>query len=250
MNLEACNSEMSNIPSELTGPLPRKVQMSEGDARFALMLVWLFFVGGSLFLAWLCYDYVRQFQQRAGLRSDSREVVGEVTGFSYPRLAPMSIDYSFVVNGVIYSGAANKPATPRPGTSFDKHDQIRIKFLPSNPAINHPSGWEWSPAIGWITTAGSVFFWTVGVFSLALLLRDRKLARKGKVAAAVVTSCTRKDRRFDIKYEFCTGDGTPMKGKSDCADEYGSGARVWILYLPQKPRRNNMYPLSFFEVIE
>ena len=250
MNLEASSREMSNIPSALTGPLPRKVQMSEGDARFALMLVWLFFVGGSLFLAWLCYDYATQFQQRAVLRSDSREVVGEVTGFSYPRLAPMSVDYSFVVNGVIYSGKASKPATPTPGTSFDKHDQIRVKFLPSNPTINHPSAWEWSPAIGWITTAGSVFFWIIGSFALMLLLRDRKLAREGKVAAAVVTSCTRKDRRFDVEYEFCTGDGPPIKGKSDCADEFGAGTRVWVLYLPQKPRRNNIYPLSYFEIVE
>ena len=250
MDLEPFSSEMSKVPSELTGPLPRKVQMSEGDARFGLMLVWLFFVGGSIFLGSLFYDYVTQFQQRAALRGNSREVVGEVTGFSYPRLAPMSIDYSFVVNGVIYSGEANKPATPRRGTSFDKHDQIRIKFLPSNPAVNHPSAWEWSPAIGWITTAGSVFFWTIGGVTLAVLLRDRKLAREGKVAAAVVTSCTRKDRRFDVEYEFCIGDGPPIKGKSDCADEFGAGARVWILYLPQKPQRNNMYPLSFFEVVE
>src|ERR1700734_4187 len=116
MELEANSSEMSDSPSELTGPLPRKVQLAEGDARFAQMLVWLFFVGGSLFLTWLCYDYVAQFRQRALLRDDSREAVGEITGFSFPRLAPMSINYSFVVNGSIYSGKANNPPTPQPGS--------------------------------------------------------------------------------------------------------------------------------------
>jgi len=47
---------MLEVPSELAGPLPRKVQMSEGDdARYALVIILLFFVGGSAILVWNCY---------------------------------------------------------------------------------------------------------------------------------------------------------------------------------------------------
>jgi hypothetical protein len=174
-------------------------------------------------------------------------VVGKVTGFSIARYAPMGVSYRFLVDGVTYSGEAKEPAG---GTSLEKADEIPIRFLPSNPAINHPDAWEWSPAIGWLYTAGEIFFTAMGGFVFAFFWRDRRLAREGKAAAGVVTSCTRDDRRFDVGYEFCTEDGLPMRGKSDCADEYGVGARVWILYLPQKPRRNQMYPLLFFDVVD
>src|SRR5258708_2061676 len=149
MNLEAFGREVLNVPSELAGPLPRKVQMSEGDARRLLVIVLLFFVGGSITLGWTCYYDVTQFQQRATLRTDGSEVLGEVTGFSFPRYAPMSVVYRFTANGLTYSGSATESATAGPDTSLSKGDKIPIRFSPSNPAINHPSAWEWSPAIGW-----------------------------------------------------------------------------------------------------
>ena len=48
-----------NIPSELTGPLPRSVLMSDGDARYLLLIVLLFFVGGSITLGWECFSDIR-----------------------------------------------------------------------------------------------------------------------------------------------------------------------------------------------
>jgi hypothetical protein len=74
--------------------------------------------------------------------------------------------------------------------------------------------------------------------------------QKGKVAAAVVTSCRKDDRWFRVEYEFHTEGGVLMKGHSDFKDEYGAGARIWILYLPQKPQRNHDYPLDFYSVVE
>lgn len=240
---------LSALP-ELTCPVPRKVQMSDGDAQYALWIVLLFFVGGGLWLGWKGYDDVQQFKHRALLRSDGRIIIGEVTGFSFGRYTPMSVNYSFTVHGESYSGEALEPENPGPGTSFDKGDKILVRFLPSNPAINHPDAWEWSVAIGWWFVGFQVFFWAIGGFVLTLLLRDRRLARNGSTAAAIVTGCTPDDRRFRVEYEFRTGDGVVMKGHSDRADEYGIGATVWILYLPQRPKRNDMYPLPLFDVVE
>jgi hypothetical protein len=243
---------MSTMPSELAGPTPRKVQLSfsEGDGRYLLLIVLVFFVGGLIFLVWKAYDDIQQFQQRALLRGDAREVVGEVTGFSFGRYSPTSVNYRFTVNGVTYSGEALEPANPGRGTSRDKADKILIRFLPSNPAINHPDAWEWSAAIGWYFVVGEVFFTSMGGLALAVLLRDRRLAREGKVAAGIVTGCARDDRWFRVDYEFRTEGGVLMKGHNDFKDEYGAGARIWILYLPQKPRRNHNYPLSFYTVVE
>jgi hypothetical protein len=250
MDREASKYAMTEAPSELSGALPRKVGLnSSADAKYLLVVVLVFFVGGLLTIGWVFYHDVKQLQQRAALRVGGSEVVGEVTGVSLSRYTPMSVNYKFTVNEVTYSGEAEEPATPGPGTSFDKADKILIRFLPANPAINHPDAWEWSAAIGWSYTAFEIFLTTMGGLAFAFLWRDRRLAREGKAAVAVVTSCIRKDQTFRIEYEFCTGEGLQMKGRCDCVDEYGAGARVWILYLPQKPQRSHLYPLSLFEVL-
>jgi hypothetical protein len=223
MDSQASSFEMSTMPSELAGPSPRKVQLSsEGDGRYLLVVVLVFFVGGLIFQGWNGYDDIKQFQQRALLRGDTREVVGEVTGFSFGRNSPMSVIYRFTVNGVTYSGKALEPANPGPGTSFEKGDDILIRFLPSNPAINHPDAWEWSAAIGWYFVVGELFFTSMGGLALAVLLRDRRLAREGKVAAGIVTGCARDDRWFRVDYEFRTEGGVLMKGHNDFKEEYGA----------------------------
>ena len=75
------------------------------------------------------------------------------------------------------------------------------------------------------------------------------MARDGKAATGVVTKCIPDDRTFDLEYQFFTEDGLLVTGKTDSPDEYCAGARVWILYLPKRPRRNSMYPLSFFDIV-
>jgi len=249
MNFASSDRAALEVPSELAGPLPRKVAMSsDGDARQLLMLVLLFFVGGGIWLGWKVYDDVQQFQQRAILRTDGREVVGEVTGLSYPRGGPTKVKYRFTVHGVVYAGNAAEPGILGSGPLLHKSDQIIVRFLPDNPEINHPDDWEWSPYIGIVPIAFQVFFFAMGTFLLVILLRERKLAREGKAASATVTSCTRSDKSFSIEYEFRTEDGVPMRGKSDRAEEQKVGAQIWILYLPQRPRRSQIYPLSDFDV--
>jgi hypothetical protein len=162
----------------------------------------------------------------------------------------MSVVYRFSADGLTYSGSAPVSATPVPGTAFDKGDKIAIRFIPSNPGINHPSAWEWSPAVGWYFTAGQVFLWAMGGWALEVLRRDRRLAREGKVAAGIVTNCTRDDRWFRVDYEFRAENGESVKGHNDFKDERVAGARIWILYLPHRPRINHSYPLSFYSVVE
>jgi hypothetical protein len=249
MDVASSDRAALTAPSELAGPLPRRVTLNfDGDARYLLIIVLLFFVGGGIWLVWKGYNDVLQFQHRTVLRSDGRDVIGEVTGFSFGRERPTTVNYRFTVHGVTYSGSADEARTPGPGTSLNKSDKILVRFLPSNPAINHPKAWEWSAFIGLEYIAFQVFFMAMGGLALAVLWRDRKLAREGRVAEGVVTNCTRKNGSFRVEYEFRTEDGVPVKGNSDCVDEYGASARIWILYLPQRPRRNHIYPLSFFDI--
>jgi len=252
MNLETSQQAISPAPSELAGPIPRRVRLNldRGDARFLLTIILLFLVGGSIWLGWNAYYDLKQFQQRDFLHGDGREVLGQVTGFAYHRFAPLGVLYSFSVDGTTYSNEALEPNSPVSGSALDKGDNIPILFLPSNPKINHPAAWEWSVVDGWYTTAGVIGCILIGAVVLAGLLRDRKLARYGKATVGVVLGCTRDGRLFRIEYEFGTERDISMKGKHSGPDEYGPGERIWVLYLPGKPQRNSRYPLDFFAVVE
>ena len=98
-------------PSELVGPLPRAVTLNDGDGRYVLIAVLLFFVGGSIWLGWKGYDDVQQFKYRALLRRDGRVVVGEVTGFSSSRSGPTKVHYTFTFGGVTHAGEAAEAVT-------------------------------------------------------------------------------------------------------------------------------------------
>lgn len=53
MDTETSNPAIPDLPSELAGPLPRKVEMNpDGDARFALIVVFAVFRAGIVF-SWM-----------------------------------------------------------------------------------------------------------------------------------------------------------------------------------------------------
>ena len=239
------------IPSELAGPLPRNVRLNFSDSgvQFSVWFIMLFLVGGGISVGWDAFDDVRQFQHRTELRSNGRDVLGVVTGFSVHRWAPKAVQYSFAFNGVTYSGKA-KSSHSEPAIGLSVSDPILVRFLATDPAINHPEAWEWSALIGLDYVAFKVFLMIVGIPVLASLLRARRLARQGKAAQGVVTSCVGKDGAFRLEYEFRTEEGVLLKGKGGSTDEFGAGATIWILYWPRKPQRNHCYPLSLFDIVE
>jgi hypothetical protein len=227
------------------GPLPRRVQFTP-DGWKGLVVGLLLFGAGLLMCGFLGLSAFRQEQQRTALRQDGRDIVGRVIT-THAGHGDSTVSYTFTVNGSTYLGKAQMPNYR---LALRESDEIAVRFLPSNPALNHPAAWEWSGLRDFMPKIFALFFMIVGAIALGALLRDRKLAREGKVAEGVVTDCACDKSWFRVDYEFRTEDGELMKGHNDFKDEYGAGARMWILYLSQKPRRNHSYPLPFFEVVE
>lgn len=250
MDFDGSSRDLPAVPEEFAGPLPRKVRLYSTDGRNLFAIAVLFLICGAIFTVSYCSEAIKQTRQRAVLRANGSNVVGEVTGFSIGRWAPTVVKYRFVVNGVTYSGRAKEPRNPGPGTALNESDQLLVRYLPSDPEINHPDAWEWSALMGLDSIVFQAFLVTMSILTLTILFRDRKLARDGKAAPGVVTSCTPKDRQFQVEYEFRREDGVLMRGKSGSHDPYQAGARIWILYLPQSPNRNRGYPLPFFEVAD
>lgn len=233
-------------PPELLGPLPRRVQMSSTDASFLLIVALLFLGSGVAVCAYRCAEAIRQSERSAVLRRDGREILGKVTA-THGGHGGSTVSYTFTVNGTAY---LSKAEMPNYSLILHNSDPIAIRYLPSDPATNHPAMWEWSVQQNLIQYVFAVFFTTIGSIALAALLRDRKLARKGGVAEGVVTGCAPNKRQYRVEYEFRTDDGVRMHGHCDCWEEYRVGASIWIIYLRNRPQRNRSYPLLYFGIVE
>jgi hypothetical protein len=244
MDLKRSNRAMLVPPGELAGPVPRKVALCSTDATYIIMTALLFF-GLGAYSAWsLTSENIQQTRWRALLRTNGREVVGQVTKISWARYGPDFVRYRFAVDGKTYSGETERPRSVGPWDALSRLHPILIRFFPSDPAISHPAAWQWSLLVYLPEIILIAFLDAMSGLMVAGLLRERTLAREGRAAAALVTSCTPQNRVFRLEYEFHTEAGESLKGKSDSQDSYEVGAKIWITYLPRNPKRNHPYPLN------
>lgn len=246
MNQPFTNRTTTSIPSELIGPTPRRVHVIGTGARNGIVGLALF-AYVAIFSVWTCASAAKQIRQRTALRRDGRVVVGAVAKLREgdSALGP-NISYTFPIRGTAFSGWARMP-DDLIGT-LHQSDHILVRFLPADPAINHPDGWEWSllfDAKG-IYLLGS--FSILGSIILAILYAEREFVREGNPTVGTVTSCKRKDRLFFLEYDFSKADGTSIKGSGYSRSPWEIGSNICVLYLPQNPRRSRPYPTPNFRV--
>lgn len=239
-------------PDELKGPLPRKVRLSSSGLTTCIIAYGLLASAVALFL-WFSVDAARQMQYQTELRSEGREAVGEVTKFWSPgRSVNYKISYSFAVDGVPLTGEASVPKQlwSSLGMSLKKHSSLSILYLPANPSVNYPAGWEKSTGSVLMPLIPSILPAIIGIGLLLPPFGDRHLIRDGTPSVGVITNFIRgKGRAADaMYYEFRLDDGRIMSGSSPCVGVPEIGASICILYLPQNPQRNRQYPLRYYRV--
>ncbi len=243
----------ANIPSELTGELPRRVRAT-GNGIFLAFLAWACLAFAIAAALWAGINTVQQTEHRAALRRDSSVTVGEITRTRKRKNAEI-VYYTFSVNGIPYTGEAELPWQLR--HDVEVSNSLNIRYLLTHPDINHPAAWEWS-FFWWLPLStdlvhlpnfskesqwflAPLLFGPVGFFILMDLRRERKLLADGAPAAGLVTECTRGTRgSYWVKYEFHTEGGCVVKGR--CGGERQEiGVTICVLYLRQDPRRNQRY---------
>jgi hypothetical protein len=242
---EGPGSEKQTYPSELHGPLPRRVEMNSTDASFLLVVVVVCLGLGAVACGFDTFSTLNQIQKRAILRRDGRDTVGKVSA-THGGHGDSTVSYRFTVNGANYLGKAQMPNYR---LILHESDEIAVRYLSSDPTVNHPADWEWSGQADLIPKVFALFFVTVGSVALVALFRDRNLARKGKPVEGIVIDCSPSKAEFRVVYEFRTEDGVPIRGSCNCAEGYEKGAGLWVLYLPRRPQRNHSYPMEYFSVV-
>jgi hypothetical protein len=212
----------SIIPIELTGQLPRRTRL-EKPIQWAAILTIILGIAVAIIL-WAGRFAVQLTETRTALRHESSEATGVVEE--------------------LWKSAS------RSGPKLRVSDPLTIRYLPSNPAVNHPAAWEEPTVAAWLP------FWIPTVLVLILvgmLIKMsiiRRLLTEGRPAVAVVTKCSRGGRgQIFVEYEFRTKEGRVMTGIWNESLEK-IGANFCVLYLPQNPRRNMRYPSSDYRVVQ
>jgi hypothetical protein len=233
-------------PHELTGPTPRTVRLAGNGLVFGILFASLL-VLATVAIPSFCIHAVNQTHYRDALRSDGHDAIGVITKLRFGGRASMpSVKYTFNAEGKTFTGRALLSSDDQ--VRLDKSGPIAIRFLPTDPTINHPAGWEWSVLMEMPPIAILMLFGTCGAIYMTVLWRERKLARRGKPTAGVVANCVRKNRTYWVEYRFSTEDGAQVGGRGYYSTHREPNTGIWILYLPQNPSRNGPYPLPNYRV--
>jgi hypothetical protein len=233
---------------EINAKVSREVCLSD-DGRSNAWITLILLGGGLLFLAGVSYYLVHKQQQHVALAQEGVDATARVRGISQGR-GGSSVMYTFQVDGVIYENDVHWQGGPdRLGIG----SQIPVLYLSSDPSVNYPKGW------GWFDFGYLFLFYLGGIPVYAggrsawNLYRDWRLARCGWVTEGTVTLCvpTKSSGNFMVDYEFRTDRDEVVEGSNnDCPDEYKTDSKIKVIYLRDRPKRNDSYPLSSYCMVE
>lgn len=121
---------------------------------------------------------------------------------------------------------------------------LPVRFVPSRPSINHPTAWSSRPLALWVPYVIAPALAGVALVMLIPLRRQIRLLTEGRPAPGRVTGIKKADKVLVVRYEFHLLSGTVAKGKSNAAKAPDGDVPLCVLYDPENPRRNTLYPLS------
>lgn len=234
-----------NVPSELAGPLPRRVCATRRGfwTVTATAIISAFAIAATL---WLGKNALQNIQKWQALRRDGSDTVGHVTRTANRK--HLTVYYSFTVNGTSLTGKADAPK--RLEQSLQDSSPLSIRYLPANPAVNHPADWEYGPSDSvWFILPFPIAL--SGILFLISLRMERTLVADGVPAAAVITRSDYHSRGgYTATYEFRTEDGRVMQKRVGVPNRLEIGSKIWVLYLRRNPRRSQPYPSPNYRVAE
>lgn len=233
-------------PQELTTQGTRRVLLTGHGIQMAIagaMLVALAAAG----TVWVGRDAMRQMQRNSALLQSGRQTQGTITQFQSPGTFEARVNYTFTAGGAAYTGEARVPG--HLSQSLANSVSLPILYLPENPVINRPAGWQRSPRAEMALLVAPVVSALLGFLLFVPLFVERRMAAEGMPVLAIVTKCTRARHGFLLNYAFHLEDGTAVKGRGWYESWQEPGTGIWAIYLPRNPRRNLPYPLSYCRVI-
>ena len=232
---------------EINAAIPRSVYLS-GEGQTPVQVCVGIVLLGLIWTAAISYAVFNDQHKADALRREGRQAAGSVTKIYHGRRSGDTVYYRFPVGGTVYRGQAT--VSDFQSLRVAVGDQLPIEFLPLDPTVNHPSGWDWWGFGEVIAFAMGLMFLGSGVWGLVFAYQRRRLARMGWVTEGRVIACAPKGDRFRVDYVFCTEDKTEFDGANEYSyDEYQYGSKIRVIYLRGNPKRNDTYPVADFPTV-
>ena len=156
------------------------------------------------------------------------------------------VSYRFTVEEREY--AARKGVPPRIWQDLRAGSSLPVRFLPSDPKVNHPTGWDDTPMRPWVAYLVSGELVAIALVLAMLLRKQMRLLTEGRPAPGIVTGWRRTKNGTVIRYDFTLLNGATAKGRGQSRRPPAIGSPVCVLYDPENPRRNAPYPLCFVKL--
>jgi hypothetical protein len=157
------------------------------------------------------------------------------------------VSYRFTVQEREHVARKGVPA--RIWQTLKTGSSLPVRYLPSDPKVNHPSEWSDTPMPPWLPylVAGAL---VAGAFGCTIPLRiQMRLLTEGRPAQGIVTAHRRTKDGTILRYEFVLLNGATAKGRGGQSRHPAAiGSRICVLYDPENPRRNAPYPLSLVKL--
>ena len=157
------------------------------------------------------------------------------------------VAYRFTVQEQVYETRKVVPA--RIWRELQAGSSLPIRFLPSNPKVNHPSAWNDSPMSLWIPYLAFGGLAAIACVCAIRLRNQMQLLTDGRPAPGIVTGHWRTKDGTILRYEFLLLNGATAKGRGGQSRRPPAvGSPICVLYDPENPRRNAPYPLTLVKL--
>lgn len=157
------------------------------------------------------------------------------------------VAYRFTSRGRGYEGRAKAPLRIWQGLA--EGSPLPVRLLPGNPARNHPTGWPDKPMPPWLPYLLAAILASASCLCALALRRQQRLLSEGRPAPGVVTGRKKTKDGEMVYYEFALLSGAVAKGRGGPVKRPPAmGGPVCVLYDPDNPRTNALYPLSLVKL--
>jgi hypothetical protein len=229
-------------PDRLGYSSSRAVCLS-GQGTAIVVVIALLFVGGFVLGIFLANKNRRETQEHRLLDEQGVNVDAVITRLwrTGDKSDQPRVSYRFEYQGSVFSTSVNAP--DRLWRGLKVGEPLAVRFVPSRPTISHPTDWRWRGMPFWLPYFLTAMLAGVGALLATQLARQMRLLAEGRPAPGRVTGI-RKDKATTVLYEFDLPNGTKQKGRSHTRKVPPSGEPVCVLYDPENPKRNALYPLD------
>lgn len=234
-------------PEELARSIPRLVRLT-GAGKALLVLAAVLFAGALCGGIVLEMVRAREADEQHFLRDEGTDTDAVVTRVWRGRGddKPPWVAYRFTSGAGSHEGELKAPL--RIWRTLQAGSTLRVRYLPSNPNLNHPVEWRQQVmpvAIPYVVGAVPSLFACLLIFTIR---RQRRLVEEGRPAPALVTKLTKTKDGQTIHYEFSLLSGALTNGKGGPSKHPPAlDSTICVLYDPDDPRRAAPYPLSLVE---